>query len=85
MSEKKPFRLGDVCKYVGSDSAWHTDDKYGHIVDTCRMIGPEAFEYATSAGGWIHHVELELVEESSVSSRAKLHQMKEEDRESLEE
>lgn len=78
-SEKKPFRHGDVCKYVGK-SHW----KGRHIIDEISVNDdPERWEYATDRGAWLPHGCLELVEDSSVKSRAELHQSKEEDREAL--
>lgn len=78
--EAKPFRHGDVCEFKGEDRDW----KGRHIIDEISVNDdPERWEYATSQGAWIPHEELELVEESSVSSRAELHQLKEDERSEL--
>ena len=75
-SEKRPFRHGDVCKYMG-DGLWSGR----HIIDEINVNeDPEQWEYATSQGAWLPHEAFELVADSSVASRAELHRMKEEER-----
>jgi len=80
-SEKKPFRVGDVCEYVGSDGHWSKR----HIIEECKVRGPEFFEYCTSQGAWIPHECLKLTEESSVESRAELWRLMVEECEELSE
>jgi hypothetical protein len=74
VSADKPFRFGDVCKYVGDD-----DWSERHIIESMSPDGPEHWEYSTSQGAWIPHSDLELVAESSAESRAELHRLNQEE------
>ena len=73
-SEKRPFRLGDVCKYVGKE-----DWKSPLIIGNCDVSSVPVLQYDTSVGAWIPHDDLELIEESSVKSRAELFRINEEE------
>ena len=63
-SEVKPFRLGDICKYLRDDSFFGPKGKI-HIIGGCQQSGPDRFGYSTSVGAWVPHSLLELVSESS--------------------
>lgn len=58
MNKVIPFRMGDVCTYIGPKKGmW----KGEHIIEHAMMDNSHnKFTYSTSQGAWIPHSELKL-------------------------
>jgi hypothetical protein len=66
-----PFRVGDLVRVRDhTDTNWSTNEK--HIIMDVNVMGVNDYDYGTTAGAWIPHEELVLVEACSPATIQKL-------------
>lgn len=68
----KPYRTGDVVKYVGARQRAVLGDEMIVLELQIRYGSPSGYAYSTTKGAWYSHFELELVRECDEKSMTAL-------------